>query len=86
MDGKIIISVMGLVYNGFVCVSVKQHVITLLSAMADWKSVHMHVIMTIALYYYYISLCYNHLAMSASLPAPPALAQYQVNNVPPAAY
>lgn len=40
MDGKIIISVMGLVYNGFVCVSVKQHVITLLSAMADWKSVH----------------------------------------------
>lgn len=83
MDGKITMSVMGLVTDSFV--SVKQHVITLLSAMADWKSVH-HVIMTIALYYYYISLCYNHLEMSASLPAPPALAQYQVNNVPPAAY
>lgn len=82
-----------IVYDGaagtdlFVCFR-RQDVISPLSAMADWKS-------TTYLYYYYdyydhstvyISLCYIHLAMSTSPPAPPALAQWQVNNVPPAAY
>lgn len=79
-----------IVYDGaagtdlFVCFR-RQHVISPLSAMADWKSTTYitMIIMTIALYIF-------HSAISTSRcpphPRPPALAQWQVNNVPPAAY